>query len=47
MGIEPTYQAWKACVLPLNYARGDVAKFVGLCRTRTYNLILKRDLLYH
>ena len=21
MGIEPTYQAWKASVLPLNYAR--------------------------
>ena len=21
MGIEPTYQAWKACVLPLNYTR--------------------------
>ncbi len=21
-GIEPSYQAWKACVLPLNYSRG-------------------------
>ena len=20
-GIEPSYQAWEACVLPLNYAR--------------------------
>ena len=22
MGIEPTYLAWKASVLPLNYTRG-------------------------
>ena len=30
MGIEPTYQAWKASVLPLNYARiHHLAKFAG------------------
>ncbi len=23
MGIEPTFQAWEACVLPLNYTRLD------------------------
>ncbi len=23
MGIEPTYAAWKAAVLPLNYARSS------------------------
>ena len=23
MGIEPTYLAWKASVLPLNYTRGS------------------------
>jgi hypothetical protein len=22
MGIEPTYEAWEAAVLPLNYTRG-------------------------
>ncbi len=21
MGVEPTYQAWEACILPMNYAR--------------------------
>lgn len=25
MGIEPTYQAWEARVLPLNYARVGLA----------------------
>ena len=24
MGIEPTYEAWEAAVLPLNYTRGPV-----------------------
>ena len=24
MGIEPTYLAWKASVLPLNYTRMDI-----------------------
>ena len=23
MGIEPTYEAWEASILPLNYARTD------------------------
>ena len=23
MGIEPTLQAWEACVLPLNYTRNE------------------------
>ncbi len=23
MGIEPTYEAWEASILPLNYARAD------------------------
>ena len=27
MGIEPTYPAWKAGVLPLNYARRAVPMF--------------------
>ncbi len=27
MGIEPTYQAWKASVLPLNYARNKTALY--------------------
>lgn len=27
MGIEPTYPAWKAGVLPLNYIRMDVPDF--------------------
>ena len=21
MGVEPTYQAWEACILPMNYTR--------------------------
>ena len=25
MGIEPTYAAWEAAVLPLNYTRGSTA----------------------
>ena len=29
MGIEPTYEAWKASVLPLNYARRAVALWRG------------------
>ena len=30
MGIEPTYSAWKAEVLPLNYTRLAGAPFPGL-----------------
>ena len=30
MGIEPTYPAWKAGVLPLNYTRRFVLFFVSL-----------------
>ena len=29
-GIEPSCAAWKAAVLPLNYARGDTAQTQGL-----------------
>ncbi len=28
MGIEPTYSAWKAEVLPLNYTRAAKRRFV-------------------
>ncbi len=31
MGIEPTYAAWEAAVLPLNYARMAGAISQGLC----------------
>jgi hypothetical protein len=30
MGIEPTYAAWKAAVLPLNYTR--VAVYITIMR---------------
>ena len=26
MGIEPTYRAWKALILPLNYARSKTGR---------------------
>ena len=47
MGIEPTYPAWKAGVLPLNYTR----VYVKLCenrgdRIRTPDPRLRRPLLY-
>jgi hypothetical protein len=29
-GIEPSYAAWEAAVLPLNYARNQVAAFLGM-----------------
>ena len=35
MGIEPTYLAWKASVLPLNYTRNDKNYFksqIGFCQ---------------
>ncbi len=28
MGIEPTYPAWKAGVLPLNYARKTIPEHI-------------------
>ena len=30
MGIEPTYLAWKASVLPLNYTRKLMLKCIGV-----------------
>jgi hypothetical protein len=32
-GIEPSYEAWEAAVLPLNYAR-DVVKCTGVNDSR-------------
>jgi hypothetical protein len=32
-GIEPSYAAWEAAVLPLNYARLEVPGFVGFLGT--------------
>jgi hypothetical protein len=47
MGIEPTYPAWKAGVLPLNYTR-----MYGCClilnrgdRIRTCDLLLPKQAL--
>ena len=34
MGIEPTYPAWKAGVLPLNYTRKKRYKFKFVSRTK-------------
>ena len=28
MGIEPTYQAWEARLLPLNYTRDDCSRIL-------------------
>ena len=33
MGIEPTYPAWKAGVLPLNYTRKKKYEIVSVCPT--------------
>ena len=34
MGIEPTYSAWKAEVLPLNYTRADsISNHRAACNT--------------
>ena len=34
MGIEPTYPAWKAGVLPLNYTRKKQYKYMFASRTK-------------
>ena len=41
MGIEPTYPAWKAGVLPLNYTRMDAQN-----RNRTSDTRIFSPLLY-
>src|SRR5213075_2072341 len=33
-GIEPSYEAWEAAVLPLNYTR-SAASLAGRCRSAT------------
>ena len=44
MRIELTYQAWKACVLPLNYAREISEKAgEGLCSTTAPTLAYARS----
>ena len=35
MGIEPTYPAWKAGVLPLNYTRTACCLYVSVSSTKT------------
>ena len=30
MGIEPTYSAWEADVLPLNYTRSAMCRYIAL-----------------
>ena len=43
MGIEPTWPAWKAEVLPLNYIRN---KNGVPERNRTFDPLIKSQLLY-
>ena len=45
MGIEPTYLAWKASVLPLNYTRISM-KFSAQNRNRTSDTRIFSPLLY-
>ena len=44
MGIEPTYPAWKAGVLPLNYTRNSQriynTTFVKICQQIFLSIIL-------
>ena len=44
MGIEPTYPAWKAGVLPLNYTRNSQriynTTFVKICQEIFLSIIL-------
>ena len=35
MGVEPTFEAWEASILPMNYAR------LSSVRTLLYHIILK------
>ena len=51
MGIEPTYSAWKADVLPLNYTRvcprrgyGKEIYAAGLSRLSGKNIVIKMEL---
>jgi hypothetical protein len=37
MGIEPTFEAWEAPVLPLNYTRGRSRQTPSLPRRRSRN----------
>ena len=46
MGIEPTFEAWEAPVLPLNYTRGSCLKYhdshhqgTGFRRTSLYSAL--------
>ena len=50
MGIEPTYSAWKADVLPLNYTRvcprrgyGKEIYAAGLSRLSGKNIVIKME----
>ena len=41
MGIEPTYPAWKAGVLPLNYTRMMICYEISRERIISYHLFLE------
>ena len=46
MGIEPTYPAWKAGVLPLNYTRSSLPFGNAQFRNRTRDTRIFSPLLY-
>ena len=46
MGIEPTYLAWKASVLPLNYTRIFICSWNAQNRNRTSDTRIFSPLLY-
>ncbi len=46
MGIEPTYPAWEAGVLPMNYIRdysANIAQFSGKGKREIRNSVLKNN----
>lgn len=39
-GIEPSYQAWEARILPLNYTRKylySITEYIGTCKEKIKN----------
>ncbi len=46
MGIEPTWSAWKAEVLPLNYIRIDKTYLIILKRKKKSTVFVKFFLIY-
>ena len=45
-GIEPSYAAWEAAVLPLNYTRLSGAFYSRLCRAMQEHRIQPNQLIY-